>query len=334
MPPPGDSAGISRVTGAEGCNRSPKTVCSKAKIISSDRDGINHNRKDYHMRTKEDHNGCMEKVASHLYRIGMFAQMNHVTVKTLRFYEEQGLLMPAHVDEESGYRYYTMDQMSVVHRITALKQAGFTLEDIGKLQAGADEKALLMKKKASILEKIAELTAQMAIIDGYLSDDVTTLSRPVLVKTLPAVTVAASRARLESYDMLFSLMPEMGAEMERLGVECALPEYCFTQYLEPGYQEENILIETCEAVTGKRAGTEKLAFYDLPETQAACIYHKGSYDNFAKTYAVILKYIEDNGYEICGNIRESYIDGVWNRESEADWLSEIQIPVRKLPGGN
>lgn len=38
---------------------------------------------------------------------------------------------------------------------------------------------------------------------------------------------------------------------------------------------------------------------------------------------------EENGYEICGNIRESYIDGVWNRESEKEWLSEIQIPVRK-----
>lgn len=48
-----------------------------------------------------------------------------------------------------------------------------------------------------------------------------------------------------------------------------------------------------------------------------------------KTYEVILRYIEENGYAICGNIRESYIDGIWNKESQEEWLSEIQIPVVK-----
>lgn len=43
----------------------------------------------------------------------------------------------------------------------------------------------------------------------------------------------------------------------------------------------------------------------------------------------MLKYIEENGYEIAGPIRESYIDGVWNKDEEAQWLSEIQVPVKK-----
>lgn len=118
--------------------------------------------------------------------------------------------------------------------------------------------------------------------------------------------------------------------MERLGCECALPEYCFTHYLEPGFQEEQILIEVCEAVTEKKADTEKVSFQNLSEITAACIYHKGSYERFPKSYTAVLQYIEDNGYEICGNIREKYIDGVWNKETEDEWLSEIQIPVRKV----
>lgn len=89
------------------------------------------------------------------------------------------------------------------------------------------------------------------------------------------------------------------------------------------------MIETCEAVTERKADSEIVKFKELPEIQAACIFHRGSYDNFPKTYEAVLSYIEENGYEICGNIRESYIDGVWNRESEKEWLSEIQIPVRK-----
>ena len=62
--------------------------------------------------------------------------------------------------------------------------------------------------------------------------------------------------------------------------------------------------------------------------KAACIFHKGSYNELHKSYAMLLSYIEENNYEICGNIRESYIDGVWNKETEQEWLTEIQIPVR------
>ena len=281
------------------------------------------------MRMYETHGHCETYGKGHLYKIGMFAQINHVTVKTLRFYEEQGLLSPAFVDEENGYRYYSMSQMADLHRISALKQAGFTLEDIATLKKGADETAFLTGKKAEIMSKIAELTKQLAVIDGYMADEKRSLDAPVLIKTIPSVIVVSMEERIESYDALFELMPQMGAEMERLGCECALPEYCFTHYLEPEYKDENVLIETCEAVTERKADSEIVKFKELPEIQAACIFHRGSYDNFPKTYAAVLSYIEENGYEICGNIRESYIDGVWNKESEKEWLSEIQIPVRK-----
>ena len=87
----------------------------------------------------------------------MFAAMNRVTVKALRFYEEQGLLLPAYIDSETGYRYYKLNQMATMHQISALKQAGFTLEEIGRINSGEDEEALLLKKKSELLSKIAEL---------------------------------------------------------------------------------------------------------------------------------------------------------------------------------
>lgn len=280
------------------------------------------------MKMNEKHEAFAEKTTPQLYKIGMFAQMNHITIKTLRFYEEQGLLLPAHVDGENGYRYYTMNQMADIQRITALKQAGFTLDDIKLINQGADTAYLLSTKKAALLKKIAELTSQIAVIDGYLSGPAGTLDAPVLIRTIPAVTVASMKKRIDSYDELFSLMPEMGAEMERLGCRCALPEYCFTHYLEPGFRDEHILIETCEAVTEKKEDSALVKFRELPEITAACIFHKGSYSNFSESYAAILRFIEENGYKICGNIRENYIDGIWNKDREEDWLSEIQIPVR------
>lgn len=281
------------------------------------------------MRMRDEHESFRTKTNEYLYKIGMFAAMNRVTVKALRFYEAQGLLIPAHIDEESGYRYYTMSQMAVVHQITALKQAGFTLEDISRINAGDDKDTFLLNKKAELLGKISKLTAQIALIDGYLAQKEVKLDTPVLIKTIPEVTVAAMRDRIDSYDILFELMPKMGEQMEKAGCECAIPEYCFTNYLEPGYKDEDILVEICQAVTEESVEQEGLYFRKMPRIQAACIYHKGSYDNFAGTYATVLRYIEENDYEIVGAIREKYIDGVWNKDDESQWLSEIQIPVRK-----
>ena len=281
------------------------------------------------MKMREKHEPFEVKETGTLYKIGMFAAMNHITVKTLRFYEEQGLLMPACINQENGYRYYTLSQMAVVHQITALKMAGFTLEEIARIHSGADEEAVLRKKKSELIAKIADLTRQIAVVDGYLSRQKTGLSAPVLVKTIPEITVAAMKTRIESYDSLFDVMPKMGALMEKASCECALPEYCFTNYLEPGYKDEDILVEICESVTAAKEETGGLYFRTLPEIQAACIYHKGSYGALSESYEVVLKYIEENGYEIAGSIRESYIDGIWNQEDESGWLTEIQIPVRK-----
>ena len=281
------------------------------------------------MEMRREHRPCKEKVDDTHYKIGMFAAMNHVTVKTLRFYEEQGLLLPALIHPETGYRYYTLSQMAVLHQITALKLAGFTLEEIARINSGANEEAVLLKKKAELLERIAELTRQIAVVDGYLSKKKIGLSAPVLIKTIPETTVACMRIRLESYDCLFDRMPEMGALMEEAGCICALPEYCFTNYLEPGYKDEDILVEICESVVEAKKEIGDLRFKTLPEIQAACIFHKGSYRTFSESYETVLRYIEENGYEIAGQIRESYIDGVWNKEDESQWLSEIQVPVRR-----
>ena len=137
------------------------------------------------------------------------------------------------------------------------------------------------------------------------------------------------RIRLESYDCLFDRMPEMGALMEKAGCTCALPEYCFTNNPEPGYRDGDIPVEICESVMEAKKETGGLRFKTLPEIQAACVFHRGSYRTFSESYETVLRYIEENEYEIAGEIRESYIDGIWNKDGESEWLSEIQVPVRR-----
>lgn len=282
------------------------------------------------LKMNQKHEACEEKKQPGLYKIGMFAGINRVTIKTLRYYDEQKLLKPAYVDEENGYRYYAAGQIADLHRILALRNMGFSIEDIRSMTEGEEEKSLLYRKKQDILKEISALTAKLAEVESYLVKDEINLSSPVLVKKIPEVIICSMERRIPSYDALFEMMPEMGAEMERLGCICAEPEYCFTHYLEPGEKGEDILIETCQAVTEIKEGSDKVKFRILPGvSEAACIFHKGSYDTFPVSYAALLNFIEENNYEICGNIRESYIDGVWNRERPEEWLSEIQIPVRK-----
>lgn len=281
------------------------------------------------MRMNQKHPSCNPKAKEQLYKIGVFANMNRVTIKTLRYYDEQKLLIPVYVDEENGYRYYAAGQMAQLNRIIALKNMGFSIDDIRKIIDGAEEKSFLLEKKQEILKELAVLTEKLSQVESYLARESMNLSAPVLIKEIPEAIVCTMKHRIKSYDALFELMPQMGAQMEMLDCKCAQPAYCFTHYLESGYKEENILVEICEAVTEKKQDSGDIVFKVLPKVpMAACIFHKGSYDTLHKSYAILLQYIEENGYAICGNIRESYIDGVWNKETEKEWLTEIQIPVK------
>ena len=74
-------------------------------------------------------------------------------------------------------------------------------------------------------------------------------------------------------------------------------------------------------------GNDNIRFHVLPAAKVLSIYHKGAYDKISEAYAYIVKYAEQNGYAIAGIPRECYIDGIWNKDSEEDWLTEIQLPI-------
>ena len=92
---------------------------------------------------------CKEKTPDTLYKIGMFACMNQVTIKTLRHYDDENLLKPKVIDKETNYRYYTLSQMGELHQILALKKMGFKIDEIKAVFNGLNEKELLKKKKIS-----------------------------------------------------------------------------------------------------------------------------------------------------------------------------------------
>lgn len=264
-----------------------------------------------------------------LYKIGLFSQMNKITIKTLRHYDDMGILKPAHIDKDTGYRYYTSEQLPVLHEIMALRQMGFSLNEIAKVQEGYFVEAMLIKKKSEILKRISEETMKLSQVEHYLYCKNESSKYNVILKELPEVIVASVRMVLANYDELFNCIPPLGDEMRRLGCECAVPEYCFNIYHDGEYKEKDIDIEFCEAVTEFKEDSDIIIFKKIDKVEiAACTLHKGPYYDFPKAYGAIVKWIEENGFEIIDNPRESYIDGIWNKESEDEWLTEIQFPIR------
>lgn len=273
-----------------------------------------------------------------MYSIGMFSKIYQVTPKTLRHYDEVGLLAPGYVDRETGYRYYGHEQAVRLRRILEFKRMGFSLPEIlGMIELAPGSGELyrrIVRKQQEIGDRIAEENGKAARLEHFLlygTGEAMQEYEPV-IKRIPGCTVASMRRVIPDHGALFDLMPNvMGPEMMRLGCECAEPVYCFNICRDGEYRETDIDMEMCEAVVEAKEDSDLVTFKTIPEVpEAVCVRHYGGYDTFAPAHAFVAEWIAQNGYELCGEPRESYIDGIWNKETEAEWMTEIQFPVKKV----
>lgn len=269
------------------------------------------------------------------FKIGEFSKLCQVTVKTLRHYEEIGLLTPIEVDEWTGYRYYNTSQLRQMSRIVYFKQLGFRLEEITELFEEDKEHPTTELLKVKIerckgeIERLRWQQTELVKLENLLLKQENMMEK-VIKKSLPARIFATHRRKIGSYQELFNLCPNIiGPEMHRLGCECPAPEYCFT--IE--YNEEygvDIDIEYFEAVVECKRNSDLITFKELPEIPVAlCVNHYGAYENMPSSFAELYAYAETNGYSISDRPRFCYIDGIWNKESVEEWLTEIQLPVKK-----
>lgn len=267
-----------------------------------------------------------------MYTIGMFSKINRVTTKTLRHYDEIGLLKPECVDKFTGYRYYTTGQLPKLHQILALKQMGLSLQDIKEIIDNPTVLKIFLKLKEEEIKrnikseemKLSQIRSLYDCSKGGLN-----LMHTPIIKDIPKITVASIRKTIKSYDELFCINHIMEEEMKKLQCELYDPNYCFTKYYDNEYKEKDIDVEVCERVVSKKEDSEILKFKEIDAIEnAVSILHKGSYSEFREAYAFAFKWIEENNYEVISSPREVYIDGIWNKENEDEWLTEIQIPIK------
>lgn len=269
-----------------------------------------------------------------MLKIGVFSKMMQLTVKTLRHYEQKGLLLPSEVDKWTGYRYYSIEQMQRLNTIRHLQRLGFTLDEIKELCEEDEQSPSIEQLK----EKIEETEHQIKMLTerrNQLHQMVNTQKRiktmeKFSIESLPEIIVASHRTTISGYNALGTLCVEtIGPEMQRLGCKCSYPGYCFTIDHNKEYNASNIDIEYCEQVEEMTTESEIIKFKRLEAVpKALCMKHIGPYERFYESFTEAFAYIEEHGYKIAGQIRTSYIDGVWNREDPEQWLSLIQIPIK------
>ncbi len=263
-----------------------------------------------------------------MLKIGEFSKLSHLTVKALRFYESKGILMPASVDEWTGYRFYEIDQLETAEAVKAYKRLGLTIDEITAVLNGADLRPLLAAKAELLHAERDRIDTCLSEIRSVLEDK--KMKYQVTQKQIPEMVVYSCEATLDKYADIMSWIPSVGEECLALnpGLQCADPPYEFCEYLDAEYRENDIRIRHSEAVTKMGNENERIHFRVLPAAKVLCVEHKGPYETITQAYTFLMKYAESNGYVCAGPARECYIDGIWNKESPEEWLTEVQLPIQ------
>lgn len=267
-----------------------------------------------------------------MFRIGEFSKMGKTTIKALRYYDELGLLKPEYADPFTSYRFYTSRQLVELHRIHSLRQVGLSLDEIRLVLAGQSPKMILRQRRHELLGELSVIQDQLSRLDFILECQETLMMHYVAaIKELPACFVYTKRFTAPTHDSYFELIPAIGQQLATKypDLKCATPAYCYLVYLDGEYKERDIRLELCEAVTELRPDFDDVTFKKVEATTALSVMHKGPYSAIPQAYAFGMKWIEENGYVMTHYTRESYIDGIWNKEDEADWLTELQFPIVK-----
>ncbi|MEX2560244.1 MAG: MerR family transcriptional regulator [Pirellulales bacterium] len=276
-----------------------------------------------------------------MFSIGEFSKITGLTVKTLRFYHEQGLLVPSCVDDETGYRYYDQSKVEWAAIVVFLRGLDFSLADIGEILRNEGDEAELLavieRQRRIIEEKIGALKNVRRRLDQFIRDEkqareiMATSSFEVEEKVVPPQLIAGVRMK-GRYDQCGTGFSTIGKAFGR-----HISGKCFLLHYDTEYREDDADYEACMPI---RKGTrvDGVAVRELPGGPAVCLLHKGPYEQLGRSYARILAYVKEKGYSIVEPTREVYLKGpgMIFKGNPKNYLTEIQMLVEQVGriGGN
>src|SRR5258706_1582832 len=271
-----------------------------------------------------------------MIRIGDFSKLSRVSIKTLRYYDEMGLLKPVNIDCSTGYRYYAASQLPRLNRILALKDLGFSLQQVGQvLNEGVSSEQLhgmLRLKRAELQQQIAEEQERLARIEARLNtidmEDVMS-NYDVILKQVDAQLVAGVRDTLASYPEVGRLFDEVYGHLARCGVN-GLSLTGAAIWHDNEHKTSDIDGEAVVYLKQPIPANERVRVYELPAATMANVIHKVAVNQFMQAYEALGRWIEANGYTVVGPNREICLEiSQPVRQDDDSYVTEIQFPVAK-----
>lgn len=275
-----------------------------------------------------------------MFKIGEFAQIAQVSTRQLRHYDQIGLLRPDRTDAATGYRYYSIRQLRRLNAILALKELGFTLEQVRPLinnEVPAQElRGMLALKRAEAARALAEEEARLRHIASRIEELEATGGLgdyDVVMKSVPALPFLSVSVACEGMDEALRLLADVAREGTRQ-IRASLRDRLMV-VARNDFESDRLDLEAGFSLTRpsnavvRLAGGLELRYGELPavETMATLVRSGPGYESH-RAFGALGAFMEAQGYVVDGPCREVFLEPVIGDPGLADALVEIQFPVR------
>ena len=283
-----------------------------------------------------------------MFKIREFSSFTRVSVKMLRHYDELGLLKPVSIDPQNNYRYYSSNQLPRLNRIIALKDLGFSLEQIGRIldeKLSPDEIRGMFKLRRMEIEQHLELEqARLRQVENrlrYMEQNAEHLDYDIVVRAVEPVLAACIRYQgPDAAGQVYPMFEELEAYVALQQARAFLSP--LTIYHDEEYQEDYADVEVAVPILSPIPTTDRISVREIPgEPAMACVVFSGGYERTDEVLNALMIWIEANLYQSRGNYREVYLRFGADAPEEMNLpkafltdqrellVTEIQLPVEK-----
>jgi DNA-binding transcriptional MerR regulator/effector-binding domain-containing protein len=278
-----------------------------------------------------------------MFSIGEFARLGGVSVRTLRHYDETGLLPPATVDPDTGYRGYSAPQLTQLNRIMALKELGLSLTQVRRLLDGITVEELggmLILRRAQLERELDQHKNQLLGVEARLRSIAREGAMPaddIVTKTIPAMGVVVISGQAPGWGApnIVPVVNRLVGQFDQLGIHERVKEAGLRLIFYDYGHDENITVHLALPVAEPPGELPAPAEYRvLPEIEAAVTVRSGpAVSIFPMVYQDLVRWIEERGYHaVPGPGREVWVNEIDDVAEVAQQVFEIQLPFTRSAG--
>ncbi len=265
-----------------------------------------------------------------LLPIGRFSEICRLSIPALRHYDELGLLPPAAVDPDTGYRYYSMAQAKDADRIRTLRFLDMPLPEIRAILASdpAGTKALLEAHRERLQAETDRRRYAISLLDSMLREEPPMTYEVHLRETepQPAASVRGRAAWADLGPFISTALMEVFAVAGHQYARFAGPAYGIYHSAEAAEAEVDLEIGMPVAEPIEPAG--RVIATTIPGGLVAATVHAGRYEDVAPAYRALGAWVQEHGHETGGPPREVYLVGPEQVQDAGALRTEILWPIR------